>query len=1115
MKKLTLFFAVLMIAIVSAACVAFTACNGESNGTKLEYTVTVLGEDELTGVSDVTVRWSDNGVKATATTDASGKAKASIAASTYEVTLSNLPEGLTCSSATVTSSARGITMVLERAKVDYTVSVKNSDDTPASGVTVNWRKANNSSAAVKTTGADGKATANLAYGEYSVSVSNLPAGSYYVGVKTVTGAQPDTAFKLESDGAVVNYEITVKSEGGLLFKKYTVSAYKDDELATTAETDDEGCATLTLPEGNEYIVRVHNVPAGYTYNPVILSAAASAEIKLVSAPIQTAPADTTRYLIGDIIHDFDFTTPYQINGAALRYSISEILKTKKAIVLNFWGTNCSACMQEMPAMQQAYELYSDKAEFLAVSNYMGGDSNSTIEAFRNDNDYEFPMFRDTHNFTSKFALKAWPTNVIIDRYGAIARIEDGALTSVSFWKKLLDQYVADDYVQTFIPGIDRNDSTVIEMAKPDVTVGNNHYEEVAAAINDKTAMPDGCSVVWFGEPEATAEFTWPFMLKTLDGETVLYPSNTDHDNTFSLIYADITMPAGKVFTFDYWAQTEADKDVFYVFVDNKITYTISGEADGWKTCYVYADVIDGTHQIAFSYIKDVSLGAGFDNVYIKNARFVELSAITQSTNMLRGAAYGVPETGAETFLHYATVEKQGRYYFVDASKLVGAQYAGNDAHPMLFANFNDPTNWNKLSISNIISATDEKNGEYEYDCVFEYNGKTQDWRELLSDYASLAKNSDISGYVPVDDDLRALLTAFARHISGSTNQNEWLEICYFFSHYGSGEPFGNPIIGLTESTAIEMEEGETYNADLTRNMAPYAITRYTFTPDKDGVYKLESFIDESQAQAYWAQVWVYTDDIDDYFHYSGDNRINRNEINEQNFVSYLYLKGGQKYYIAVSFLMSQTGNYDFSITYHGDSAAQLTPCASGNHVIVGNHLEPEYAVEYKKDENGYYHALNGDGSLGDFIYLDFKYTTLGNIYNPLSIIIDQYVTDPLNSSKKLYKVFDFTQVISYYPNIEIDGDGNAVITSYSYDVIDLTSYGENYKDYTDVMKAYCEEAMENDGMLKVTDELVEILTMYFYLRTDMVENDVLPEPSSNEWLKFCWYNKTIDEKTPA
>ena len=379
---------------------------------------------------------------------------------------------------------------------------------------------------------------------------------------------------------------------------------------------------------------------------------------------------------------------------------------------------------------------------------------------------------------------------------------------------------------------------------------------------------------------------------------------------------------------------------------------------------------------------------------------------------------------------------------------------------------------------------------------------------------SLSDKSDIKGYVPVNDKLCELLTAFTAHVSEKdSHENEWLELCYFFSHYGSGEPYGNPIIGLTDETAIEITEGKTITADLTKLIPPFPITIYSFTPEQSGVYKFESFISEDLAGDYGAQIWIYTDDIDNPLIYNGDDRLHRGGKNEQNFLSYIYLKKGETYYVAVALLMAETGTYDFSVSYYGESITILDCCASGDYTLTENgEMKLRDAVKYGKDKDGYYHVLNKDGTLGEFIYMDFKYSSKGHIYYSLSDIINQYIMDPVNVSEKLFKVFDFTQAVSYYVTGYTE-DGNEI---YSYDVIDLTRREDpKYKDYTDRMKELCAEAMKNDGLLKVTDELVDIMSLYFPLRTDAIYEDIIAASRENEWLKFCYYYKTIDENNPV
>lgn len=1135
-KRLCLLCVLPALCLIMAfgALLTMTGC-----GQKAEYSVTVLGEDEITPVENVTVTWSQSGKKkASAKTDADGLATAEIVAATYEITLSDLPEGMTYTPAEVTSSERELTMVIEKAELTYSVTVNKPDGAPAGNVTVTWTANGVNSTA--TTDADGKASVKLYYGTYDVTISDLPEGYVYLGSKQVTGRAPDATFTLE-EGETTEYTVTVVSEGGLKFKEYTVNAYRGESLAASAQTDGNGQVTFKLPVENTYKIAVQNIPKGYEAKTetVVDDDNTTATITLYSEIIKTDPASNTRYYIGDIFHDYTFTTPYEVDGNKKTYNISDLLykENKRALIINFWGTQCSACIAEMDAMQTAYDKYKDDVEFLAISNYRtasGVDSASAIINHRGDK-YTFPMFQDPYNFTSKFALTAWPTTVVIDKYGAIARIEVGALTVSTYWEKIIEQYISDEYTQTFIPG--GNSSSIIEdMAKPDFKVDADHYEKVGEAVN--SAELSANSVIWYGEPEATAEYTWPFILGNIDGEgnlaaegeegeTVLYPSNTDRHNTFSFIYADVTMQAGQVLAFDFRCQTEPEHDTFTVFFDGKVVYTASGDSEGWQTCYVYVNLTDGVHKLALCYLKDSSRSMGFDNVYIRNVRFTDVEAIRQDgqeINMRRGAAYG-GRTENGRYSKYAEAEKKNDgYYYVKLDRLENPQYAGNDSSPMLFANLTEKTNWGFAykgetvyrSVQEIVNVTYDEGG-YVFDMKFTANGVTKDWRPYFLDLMTLAGNSDLEGLLPVDDELKDLLTAFTAHISGKNYDNQWLELCYFFSHYGEGEPFGNPIIGLSDKTAIKAEEDVKITADLTKIMAPYPSRRYTFTPAKSGVYRIQSFIPDKDAEQYGSQISIYTADIDRSEYYSGSERINRTGENEQNFDAKVYLEEGKTYYLSVAFTSSGVmGELDFKISYSGESAKYYAPCASNDYVInEAGRMELSYKVEYGRDEDGYYRIKNSDGSLGEYIYIDFKYPPMCNDY-PLSVIINQYIPAPQAGDNELFKVFNFTKTYVYV-TYSIDADGNRIYdwaednpAKYDPDPAHKDGY---YIDYTDTMQAYCEKALktENDGLLKVNDELVKILRIYYLLRTESIKDGVMPNPDPDEWLQFCWYEKTVDE----
>lgn len=1109
------------IALILSLAGVLTACgDGGEN-----YSVTVLSpaEEPMAGV---TVSWiSGSKAEGVAVTNGEGKATASLPLGTYTVSLDGYGEGYTYTSVSVSASMRNVTLTLSSMKVRYAATVKDKTGAPAGGVIVTWSNGN-TVAGTAETNANGVAAIELDYGDYDVTLSNLPDGNVADGAKVATGKAPSIAFNL-TEGVAVRYEVTVKSEGGLPFNRQLVRIYdSNNRLVTNGNTDENGVYSFTAKQSN-YTAAVAALPEGYKMKAraELTADTYSANIVLQSSVIMSLPSSGKRYVMGDIFHNYTFTTPYEIDGKVWSKSVSEILETKQALIINNWGTGCSNCVYEMPAMQEAYEKYKDVLEIVAVDNYIsasGIDSNETITQFIQEGQYTFPAMRDENGFTAKFGIEGWPTTIIVDRYGAIARIEVGAVTTFEAWERMIQKYIGDDYVQSFTPGDSVSDSIITEISKPDVEIPADHYEKIAAAMNDKNLIPNGASIVWYGETEY--EYAWPFILGTdtdISGDVVMYSSNTGKVNSMSILYATVTVDAGKVLRFDYWSQTEEDEDVLSIVWDGKIVKRISGDSEGWQTCYLYADLTGGSHTMSVTYIKDGQINTGKDNVYFKQFGFADIEDIPGSENMYRSAAYGTPAVGATVFPYYASVELgEDGYYYVNAGALENPQFAGNDPKPMLFVNLLGATQWNVNSINAWTNAKDEKTGNYIANCTFEIGGVTQDWRPTLISYLRAASSSYVDNCVPVNKELHDILVKFMGGISGRTShENEWLEACYFYSHYGEGDPIGNPILGVMEKTAIPVEEGKT-TANLTRNMYPFPVEIFTFTPTESAVYELKSLISAADAAKMQAQVWLYDDKTgsDKPLAYCGDGHVTRDGVNEQNFEVYHYMTAGHKYYIAVAFLMAERGTLDFTITKVGASKTVMIPCSEDVYTMIlddkGNMTGDIFlagAIKYVKDNDGFYHAINPDGTTGDFIYLDVKYATttaLGTI--PITRLVDKFVQDPGTRKDLDYKFFDFRYRILYIRNEDEAGE----IINYQ-PKTDWTQYGEQYKDYTETVKGWI-AAADADGLVKVTQEIVDVMQLFVEMRTNAVYLDnatqkyEIDKVLDNEWLRFCWYNRTYD-----
>lgn len=142
-----------------------------------------------------------------------------------------------------------------------------------------------------------------------------------------------------------------------------------------------------------------------------------------------------RLSVGDRMYDFTVTDS---DGNTL--TLSQMLQEKEMVVLNFWYINCPFCVKEFPAMNEAYAAYQDRVGMVALNPY---DSMANIGQYRANNaSLTFPMASCPSGWVQTFALRGFPTTVVIDRDGVIRQMHTGALLKVSDWESLLLPYLS-------------------------------------------------------------------------------------------------------------------------------------------------------------------------------------------------------------------------------------------------------------------------------------------------------------------------------------------------------------------------------------------------------------------------------------------------------------------------------------------------------------------------------------------------------------------------------------------------------------------------------------------------------------------------------------------------
>lgn len=113
------------------------------------------------------------------------------------------------------------------------------------------------------------------------------------------------------------------------------------------------------------------------------------------------------------------------NGDAAR--LSDYLGTP--VVINFWATWCGPCKQELPAFDDMYEKYKDRARFMMVN--LTDNSRETVDGVKEfvaAQGYTFPVYYDTQQIAAYFYnITSIPLTVFVDEKGCIDSYQLGAM----------------------------------------------------------------------------------------------------------------------------------------------------------------------------------------------------------------------------------------------------------------------------------------------------------------------------------------------------------------------------------------------------------------------------------------------------------------------------------------------------------------------------------------------------------------------------------------------------------------------------------------------------------------------------------------------------------------
>ena len=221
---------------------------------------------------------------------------------------------------------------------------------------------------------------------------------------------------------------------------YTASApqvyfYDKDNREIGNVYAQSGIATKTMSSGI-YNVTLSNIARGYKYDDSyeVNSVGENDKFAILTVTlkgeIMQGDGSEIVYSEGDVIYDF---TVFTVDGEEI--TLSELLKARKAVLINFYYNDCPYCEQEFPAMVSAYNKYKEDIAVICFNRF---DQTDEIKTYRDYMRLPFYMVRDTTGYFARYNVTRWPKSVLIDREGIICKIM--GVATLSEFNKLFEEY---------------------------------------------------------------------------------------------------------------------------------------------------------------------------------------------------------------------------------------------------------------------------------------------------------------------------------------------------------------------------------------------------------------------------------------------------------------------------------------------------------------------------------------------------------------------------------------------------------------------------------------------------------------------------------------------------
>lgn len=126
-------------------------------------------------------------------------------------------------------------------------------------------------------------------------------------------------------------------------------------------------------------------------------------------------SDREAFAVGEITQAQRFTLQ-DLNGQSV--SLDSVLKSNKAVLLNFWATWCPPCQEEIPGLIELQNKNKDKG--FTVLGVDVGESQKKVSGFAQKVGINYPILLDKEmSAAENYKVVGIPTSILLDSSGKI------------------------------------------------------------------------------------------------------------------------------------------------------------------------------------------------------------------------------------------------------------------------------------------------------------------------------------------------------------------------------------------------------------------------------------------------------------------------------------------------------------------------------------------------------------------------------------------------------------------------------------------------------------------------------------------------------------------------